>query len=205
MSTSLTPKQRRLKKELEEISEIVRVDYRNILTWPPKLRTTALEVMKRQLIRGDIVTQYTLIDDWLSGAVCRYFLPGTNFIVQWKTQRFIRFNYYVIERLYMTQKLAFLKDAYIVPKAIAATIEEINALRNAMAHAFFPENLRAYHMKGPSATRKPVSVHYKGTDIFTLEGIRKFAADCGTVTEFFRSGLRRRRRTAITLTTSRLS
>ncbi|MBI3474746.1 MAG: hypothetical protein HY010_03365 [Acidobacteria bacterium] len=202
MSTSLTPKQRRLKKELEAISEIVRVDYWNILTWPPRLRTTALEVMTRQLIRGDIVTQYTLIDDWLSSAVCRYFLPGRSFIVQWKTQRFVRFNYYVIERLYMTQKLAFLKDAYVIPKAIAATIEEINALRNAMAHAFFPENLRAYHRKGPSAARKPVTVRYKGTDIFTLEGIRQFAADCGTVTEFFKRGLRRRTRTLIALRTS---
>ena len=199
MSTYLTPKQRKLCKELEEISEVVRVDYWNILSWSPKVRTTVLEVMKRQLIRGEIVTQYTLIDDWLSGAVCKYFLPGSNFIAQWKTQRFVRFNYYVIERLYMTQKLAFLKDAYIVPKAIAVTIEEINALRNAMAHAFFPENLRAYNMKGPPAPRQPVVVHYKGEDIFTLEGIKRFAADCGTVTDFFRSGLKRRKRTTTTL------
>jgi hypothetical protein len=199
MPIYLTPKQRKLGKELKEISEIVRVDYWNILTWPPKFRTTVLEVMKRQLIRGEIVNQYTLIDDWLSGAVCRYFLPGSNFIAQWKTKRFVRFNYYVIERLYMTQKLAFLKDAYIVPKTIAVTIEEINALRNAMAHAFFPENLRAYHMKGPPAPRKPVTVHYGGADIFALEGIKKFAADCGTVTDFFRSGLKRRRRAPIAL------
>ncbi len=63
---------------------------------------------------------------------------------------------------YLVHKLAFLKDVYNVPKNIASTIEEINALRNAMAHAFFPENLRAYQMKGRPAPRKPITVSYKG-------------------------------------------
>jgi hypothetical protein len=70
-------------------------------------RTTVLEVMKRELIRGEVVGQYTLIDDILSTELCKYFLPGNDMIKQWKTKKFKRFNYYVIERLYMTRSLLF--------------------------------------------------------------------------------------------------
>jgi hypothetical protein len=138
MPDALTAYQRKLQKELAEIAEIVRIDYWNIHKWERVARTTVLEVMRRELIRGEVIGQYTLIDDLLSTQLCKYFLPGKNLILQWKTKRFRRFNYYVIERLYLTQKLAFLKDVYRVPKNIASSIEEINSLRNAMAHAFFP-------------------------------------------------------------------
>jgi hypothetical protein len=194
MAERLTEKQRRLTNELEEITKIVRVDYWNVLERERAARTPVLEVMKRELIRGEVVGQYTLIDDLLSTELCRYFLPGKSLIKQWKTKRFRRFNYYIIERLYMTQKLAFLKDVYRVPRPIASKIEEINALRNALAHAFFPENLRAYQMKGRPAPRKPIVVRYKGADLFTIEGVRSFVADCADVTEFLLVHLKRRRR-----------
>jgi hypothetical protein len=151
----LTPKQRKLIGELEKITSIVRIDYWNIRDREKETRTAVLEVMKRELIRGEVIGQYTMIDDLMSTEVCLYCLPGKDVIKQWKTKKFRRFNYYVIERLYMTQKLAFLKDVYDVPKEIAGKIEEINALRNALAHAFFPENLRVYQMKGRPGPRKP--------------------------------------------------
>jgi len=194
MADSLTAKQRRLMKELDEISGIVRVDYWNIRERERESRTPVLEVMKRELIRGEIIGQYTLIDDLLSTELCKYFLPGKNLIAQWKTKRFRRFNYYIIERLYLTQKLAFLKDLYRVPKDIASAIEEINALRNAMAHAFFPENLRAYQMRGRPAPRKPIAARYKGEDIFTAKGVRRFVDDSGKVVDFLLRKLKRRKR-----------
>ena len=192
MADRLTPKQKTLLAELEEISKIVRVDYWNIHQRPREWRTAFLEVTKRELMRGEIIGQYTLIDDMLATELCRYFLPGTDQIRQWKTKKYRRFNYFVIERLYLTQKLAFLKDVYKIPKQIASTIEEVNALRNAMAHAFFPENLRAYHMKGPPASRKPVSVLFHGEDIFSTAGAKKFVEACGEVTQFLRKQLKRR-------------
>ena len=97
----------------------------------------------------------------------------------------------MIERLYLTQKLAFLKDVYRVPKNIASSIEEINAVRNAMAHAFFPENLRAYQMKGRPAPRKPISVRYKGEDIFTAVGAQRFVDDCTEVVDYLLWRLKR--------------
>lgn len=192
MADRLTLKQKALLAELEQISEIVRVDYWNIRQRPRESRTAVLEVMKRELVRGEIIGQYTLIDDFLATELCRYFLPGSNQIAQWKTKKYRRFNYFVIERLYLTQKLAFLKDVYDIPKQIAHTIEEINALRNAMAHAFFPENLRVYHVKGPPAPRKLIPVLYRGDDIFSAAGARKFVEDCAHVTQFLRKKLKRR-------------
>lgn len=188
----LTQRQRKLIDELEEIARIVRVDYWNIREREKEARTPVLEVMKRELIRGEVIGQYTLIDDLLSTEVCLYFLPGKDLIKQWKTKKFRRFNYYVIERLYMTQKLAFLKDVYDVPKEIAGKIEEINALRNALAHAFFPENLRVYQMKGRPGPRKPVIVRYKGQDLFSIEGVSAFVEDCSKVTDFLLRKLKRR-------------
>ena len=194
MADRLTQKQQRLTNDLVEIAKIVRVDYWNILERERSARTPVLEVMKRELIRGEVVGQYTLIDDLLSTELCKYFLPGKDLIKQWKTKRFRRFNYYVIERLYLTQKLAFLKDLYDIPRPIASKIEEINALRNAMAHAFFPENLRAYQMKGRPAPRKPIVVRYKGRDLFSVEGVEVFVEDCAEVTDFLLVRLKRRRR-----------
>lgn len=182
---------------MEQVSEIVRVDYWNIRRRPREWRTAVLEVMKRELVRGEVIGQYTLIDDILATELCRYFLPSGNQIAQWKTKKYRRFNYFVIERLYLTQKLAFLKDVYTIPKAISSTIEEVNALRNAMAHAFFPENLRAHHMKGPPAPRKPIRVLYGGNDIFSVSGAKKFVEDCAQVTQFLREKLKRRRDTAV--------
>lgn len=192
----LTEKQRKLIGELEQIASIVRIDYWNIRDREKEARTPVLEVIRRELIRGEVIGQYTLIDDLLSTEVCLYFLPGKDLIKQWKTQKFRRFNYYVIERLYMTQKLAFLKDIYDVPKGIASTIEEINALRNALAHAFFPENLRVYQMKGRPGPRKQVMVRYRGRNLFSIEGVTAFVADCSTVTDFLLRKLKRRPKAA---------
>jgi hypothetical protein len=192
----LTQRQRKLIRELEEIASVVRIDYWNIRDREKEARTPVLEVTKRELIRGEVIGQYTLIDDLLSTEVCLYFLPGKDLIKQWKTKKFRRFNYYVIERLYMTQKLAFLKDVYDVPRDIASRIEEINALRNAMAHAFFPENLRVYQMKGRPGPRKPVIVRYRGQDLFSVEGVTAFVADCSRITDFLFRKLKRRPKAA---------
>ena len=54
-----------------------------------------------------------------------------------------------------------------------ADIERLNALRNGIAHAFFPENLRS---------SKP---SWKGKDIFSLEGVAQFMEDLSDLQDFF--------------------
>jgi hypothetical protein len=76
MPSHLTKKQRELRKELDAIAETIGLDYWNIGDRDPVVRTPLLEVIKRELIRGEIVSQYTLIDDILATKICEYFFPG---------------------------------------------------------------------------------------------------------------------------------
>jgi hypothetical protein len=69
----LTPKQRRLIAEFEEIAALVRMDYWNILDYDEDGRTVILEIMKQQLICSDIIMSYTLIDEFLSVILCHYY------------------------------------------------------------------------------------------------------------------------------------
>jgi len=64
-----------------------------------------------------------------------------------------------------SHQLRLVKAISKVPKGIARNVEAINALRNGLAHAFFPENLRS---------ARPI---YRGKDIFTIGGLEDFIAD----------------------------
>jgi hypothetical protein len=170
----LTPLQKRLVAELQEIAKVTRLNYANILEYEPDERTPRLQLIKNQLIRSQIVFDYTFIDEMLGVAICHYFFgKKRGFIRLWKTKKFRTFNYYVLEVLSLTEKLRLVKAIKDVPRAVAGSIEALNALRNGLAHAFFPENLRS---------AKPV---YKGKDIFTVDGLNTFMDDMGKASDFF--------------------
>ncbi len=190
---SLTKVQRHLFEQLNAMAQSVGLDYWNILAREPAQRTSELSLIKRSIVRGEIIDEYTFIDGLLAEKMCEYFLPEQSLGRRWKTKRFQRFNDYVLERLYLQQKLKFVKDVYDVPKDIAERIDRINALRNAMAHTYFPENLRDYRMKGRPAPRKPITIFYKGHDIFTPIGIETFKVDCMEAIEFLQSKMKRRK------------
>jgi hypothetical protein len=191
----LTRTQKRLIKDLDKIMSIANLDYWNILDRDPKYdkqRTIVLQAIMREIIRGEVVSLYTLLDERLGSKICNYVFAGTGFNKLWKTKKFERFNYFVLEKMSVMEKLSFVKDVYIVPKGIAADIEAINAIRNALAHAFFPENLRAYRTKSTSY-RKWMGPHYKGIDIFTHRGVERFLEDSRRVNEFFILHMRRKK------------
>jgi hypothetical protein len=71
------------------------------------------------------------------------------------------------------EKLAFVKAIKTLPKSVVADVERLNAVRNGIAHAFFPENLRS---------SKPT---WKGKDLFSLEGITQFTEDMSDLYQFF--------------------
>ena len=170
----LTKAQKRLLAELADIAELCALDYDDILDYDPEERTTRLELMKRQLAVGKVVWEYTYVDEMLSANICQFFFgKGKGFVRLWKTKRFKAFNHYVVEVLSLTEKLRLVKGIRKVPKAIAADIESLNALRNGLAHSYFPENLRS---------NKPV---YKGVDIYSFKGLERFVADMRKVTRYF--------------------
>jgi hypothetical protein len=171
---ALTRLQKKLLAEVTEIAELSRVDYENILDYDEEQRTVRLQMMKNQIVRSQVIWDYTYVDELLGAAICHYFFgKKRGFIKLWKTKRFKNFNHYILEVLSLTEKLRLVKAIHKVPKSVAADIEALNALRNGLAHAFFPENLRS---------SKPI---YKGKDIFSREGLERFIEDMGKVSTFF--------------------
>jgi hypothetical protein len=174
MPTALTAKQKSLFAEVEKVSDLLGLDWRNIKDYEKESRTLHLERMKRHLIIGEVVMQYTLIDEYLNMKLCHYFFGrGKSFPKLWKTKKFQNFNYHVLEGLFLLEKLRYVKSFKKIPKKIAKDIEQINTLRNGLAHSFFPENLKR---------SKPV---YKGKNIFTFEGIQQFVDDMSEISHFF--------------------
>src|SRR5262249_13686051 len=144
-----------------------------------------LRAVRREVIRGEVVSQYTLLDEHLGSKIVEYLYPKKKFIKLWKTRNFQRFNFFILERMPLIQKLAMVKDIYRIPKSISESIDAVNALRNALAHAFFPENLKAYMSKRRLKPRKSAPVTYKGVDIFTIDGIDRFLNDMSEISDFF--------------------
>lgn len=130
--------------EVTEIAELASIDYENTLDYEEEERTTRLQLMKNRIVRSQVIADYTYIDEMLGVAICHYFFgKKRGFMKLWKTKRFRNFNYYILEVLSITEKLRLVKAIRKTSKSVAADIEAINALRNGLAHAFFPENLRA--------------------------------------------------------------
>jgi hypothetical protein len=95
----------------------------------------------------------------------------------WRTKKFKNFQYYIIEELHLMQKLRHVKAIQKVPNPVAADIERLNSLRNGLAHAFFPENLRKSIPK------------WKGESIFSLKGLKLLQQDFDKIVDYF-SGLK---------------
>lgn len=172
---ALTKKQKQLCAELEEISEIVAVDYWNIEDYDVPSRTIQLDLMKRALVNSWIIGKYTLIDETLGGIICRYFFPKRPFHELWRTKRFQLFNYHIIESMSLLRKLDLAREVKDIPSSVQDTIKRTNTLRNAIAHLFFPEN--------KSEFQRFKKVVYKGRDVYSVDGLRSFAEDADAASD----------------------
>jgi hypothetical protein len=170
----LTKHQKRLVKELQQIYDLVGLDFYDAKSYNREDRTTRLEVMKRAVARAEIVTAYTLVDEYLACELCIHFFGKEKaFPALWKTKKFKLFNYHFLEELSLLPKLRYVKALRKIPKPIAADIERLNALRNAIAHAFFPENLKRSRPE------------WRGISVFSFEGLEAFKKDMNEVIDFF--------------------
>ena len=91
----LTQYQKRLGRELYEIYDILSLDFYDIKAYPKEARTTCLDLMKRAVVRAEVVTTYTLVDEYLNVFISlagrRVFRPfgkqkssGCSIITSWK-------------------------------------------------------------------------------------------------------------------------
>ena len=172
--SDLTKKQRELVAELDQLLQLCHLDYHDVDEYEPQFRTTHLKMVMNQIIRSHVIMDYTLVYEFLNCEICWYqFGKKRSFQQLWRTKKFQRFNYYVIEGLSLLQKLRYVKSFANIPKKIVTDIERLNSLRNGLAHSFFPENLRI---------SKP---QWKGKKIFSLDGVKAFSADMQQIKDFF--------------------
>jgi hypothetical protein len=170
----LTKKQLSLQNEIGEIVTLLQLDYQNIQRVSPSTRTSHLEIIKNHIIRGQIIMYYTLTDELLSERIYKYYFGATSDSIKlWKTKHFQLFNYHVLEELSLMQKLRFVRAIRSVPRTIVQDVERLNALRNGIAHAFFPENLKKF---------KP---QWKGHNIFGLKGLKFLVEDMDKIFDHF--------------------
>ncbi len=159
----LSATQRRLVKELNEIADLFNLSPTSILEEDPDSWTPRLRLAKDQLVRSQVVVWYALVDEFLNSRIAHYFFSRRrSFPELWRTKRFKLFK-----------KVRFVKAIEVVPKPIVADIERLNALRNGLAHAFFPENL------------KKVKPEWKGQSILTIQALERFGEDMQRVFDHF--------------------
>lgn len=171
---TLTRKQKQLIQELDQLTDLFDLDYWNIQSYPAGSWTTYLELIKNKIVRSQVIIWYTLIDEFLNLRLSRFFYGAKRTTMQlWRTKRYKLFNYHVLEELSLLQKLRFARAIKPIPRKLAARIERLNSLRNGLAHAFFPENLR----KSPPL--------WNGLSVFTLPGAKALAQDIQDVIDYF--------------------
>ncbi len=170
----LTAKQRHLVGELRQLLSTLMLDPDVIIAdEDAEGRTPRLELARDQIIRGAVILKYVLMDEFLSAVICWYYFgKRRGFPKLWKTKRFRSFNHFVLERLYLLQKLDLVKSIHDIPKPVVADLAALNDLRNGVAHSFFPQNRR----------RKP---EWKGESIFRAAGFERFLDDMGKLSDFF--------------------
>jgi hypothetical protein len=176
----LTNKQRALQKEVSALLKWLRVttdltrvkaaDRTNYLTWA-----------KRELIITAVLRQYLLIDEHLNNEICWDFFPRRTYAELWRTKRFRAFSNHILDRLALLPKLEFVRVRIRLSNRFYNDIRDLNALRNALAHSFFPENRR-------------VKPKWRGVDIFSFAGVGQFINDTSAASAFFFARLRRQRR-----------
>lgn len=169
-ANQLTRGQRRLVRELDDIAARLRMNYREIKDYEPAERTPRLKLTRDFLIRGEIVLAYTFIDENLNVILCHHFFGRKyNYKKLWKTKRFKNFNYFFLEKLSLMEKLAYVRAIKEVPRTIRHNVEQLNNLRNGIAHAFFPQNLRSAKPK------------WKGIDVFSVQGVERLLEDLADI------------------------
>lgn len=169
-----TKKQRALIAEINHLISALGLNCSQIMADDdPGSRTTRLELAKNQIIRSEVILKYVLMDEFLSAIICWYYFGKKRSFQQlWKTKRFKLFNQFILERLYLLQKLDLVQNVQKIPKWVASDLAALNELRNGISHSFFPENRR----------RRP---EWKGQNIFTQDGFDRFLEDVQKLSTFF--------------------
>jgi hypothetical protein len=176
----LTRTERKLRAEVEEIAFLIDLDFWAIEEhYKPEARKFKLQLMRDKLVRGEVISKYTMIDEFLTDVICDYYfhrakkssyrrLGGPNTSKSLST---------LMDETFLPKKLTMVQAILKVPSNVSSSIMRINDVRNALAHSFFPQNRRRY--------RAEKKVTYKGADLFSCPGVLKFREDYEIVKKYF--------------------
>ncbi|MES2294606.1 MAG: hypothetical protein V4527_14995 [Pseudomonadota bacterium] len=169
----LTPTQRKLQIEAETIAILTRVDLESIEDLPAQYRLVALRIAINHMVIAEVVSRYTLLDELFSDLIARYFFKQPkkpiHFGKLWRTKKFRIFNHQVLDEMFLLKKASIIHSVKPLPAEVMSFVQRLNAIRNAFAHSFFPENRRENF--------KTKKVLYGGLDIRTSAGIEKLLDD----------------------------
>jgi hypothetical protein len=177
----LTRRHKKLLAEIDSIATRAALDHWNIEDYPPAARTIRLGIIKDSLVRSEVIMRYTFLDECLAIIICRAYFPDApkngDFRPLWRTKKFKAFAYHILDSLYLLNKMRLVNDLKPVPNDVRDFMERLNALRNAMAHSFFPANRYQY--------RKHKKVIYRDRDIYSVEGFSLFREEAEHAADYF--------------------
>jgi hypothetical protein len=173
-SMQFTRRQRKLISEAKEIAAVTKTNFADFdEDIDPDYLSVHLKLAIRNMVIAHVITRYTLMDEILSDVVAKYFFTvpkkKLHFGKLWRTKKFRIFVHHMLDEMYLMKKADIVHAIKPIPRDVRDHLNKLNALRNALAHSFFPENRRE--------NRKTKKVLYAGVDIFTYEGIERFEDD----------------------------
>jgi hypothetical protein len=169
----LTTKQKKLQKQAKRMAKLAQIDFWNIKKKEKEGRRTLLEIAINNIAVSIVIGRYTLFDEILADCICQFYFktdPEKPFI-NWEDDKYRIFVNYLLDEMYLLKKTEVVHAIEPIPSHVRRIINKVNALRNSMAHSFFPENRKEH--------RKDGKVLYDGKDIRTAKGITAFLDDCG--------------------------
>jgi hypothetical protein len=182
LGVALMKYQARALREYERILEITGLNPERALDFTedsPEAVVPILKSMTDQVVRSDVIFEYTIIDMELDFILFRYFFgTGKKMRAARRTKRYKTFRL-MLQNIYLIQKLSIVRSFKKVPKNIISKIAAINDLRNGLAHTFFVSDL------------KKAKRTYKGHSIFTRPGLEAFREDAQEIRYFFTPWLKK--------------
>ncbi len=139
----------------------------------------------RLVLATEVANQYARIDEILAEIIVRYFFdiePDVlHFEKAWKTDKFKIFVHHILDEMVLLKKLSIVRAIGPVPNEVSRIIDRINAVRNGIAHSFFPENSKENRAAG--------KVLDAGADVRSLDGLRQFKDDADTAYRYLHDRL----------------
>jgi hypothetical protein len=178
----LTRTERRLQAEVRDLALLVEMDFWAIEeNYRSQARKGKLKLMIDKLVRSEVIFRYVFIDELLTCVICDYYFhrlkKSVSYRDLWRTKHFKVFVHFLMDETFLLKKLATVEAIKKVPSDVSSSIKRINDVRNALAHSLFPLNRRRYKAEG--------KVSYRGSDIFSREGMLKFHEDYSIVEKYF--------------------